>query len=141
MDIYLISGTRGTRPPPPPVQFLHFHACCGKNLAKQVYIPVGCVPPTCWPHPVVSERVVLPGGVCQGGVCPRGCLPRGCIPACNWADRTPPPSVNRITGSVKTLPCPRLRLRVVIIGFRQLPTSQGLAAPVWEILDPPLYFS
>ena len=35
---------------------------------KQVCIPVGCLPPACWPYPVVSEG----GGVFAEGVC----LPR-----------------------------------------------------------------
>ena len=62
----------------------------------QECIPVGCVLPTCWPHPSMHctgggclPRVCLPRGVSvQGGVCPVGC-----IPACNGAD----PAVDRQT--------------------------------------------
>ena len=58
------------------------------------------------------------GGVCLGGCLPGGCLPRvGCLPggvfpiAC-WDTDSPP--VNRMTVGVKTLPCPKLRLRPII---------------------------
>ena len=53
--------------------------------------------------------VCLGGGACPGGVPAGGCLV--CIPACNRAGHL---AVNRITDSVKTLPCPKLRLWVVI---------------------------
>ena len=52
---------------------------------KQECIPVGCVPPACWPYPSMHRvGVVYPsmhwaGGVCPGGVC-RGCLPSGVCP-------------------------------------------------------------
>ena len=39
-------------------------------------IPVGCVPPACWPYPVVLGK----GGVYPGGVCLEGCLPGRCLP-------------------------------------------------------------
>ena len=64
-------------------------------------IPVGCVPPACWPYlPACTAQ----GGVSAHGGCllPGGCLllvggsaPRGvsAIPACTEAD---PPSVNRM---------------------------------------------
>ena len=61
---------------------------------KQEYIPVGCVPPACWPHPsmhcagwgclhrgclprgCLPKGVSVQGGVCLGDVCPGRCLPR-----------------------------------------------------------------
>ena len=48
---------------------------------EQECIPVGCVPPACWPYPSMHYA--------EGGVCPGGCLPLvpgKCIPACNGAD-------------------------------------------------------
>ena len=58
------------------------------NLGKQECIPVGCVPPACWPYPSMhctGGRGCIPACTGQGGVCPGGV----CIPACNGAD-TPP---------------------------------------------------
>ena len=90
----------------------------------QVCIPVGCVPPACWPYPVVSEGRCLPRGVgvclgegvCLGGVCPWvGYLPGGCLsggggvcpgagvcpggvyPNMQWGRQPPPPPMNRMT--------------------------------------------
>ena len=59
---------------------------------KQECIPVGCVPPACWPYPSMHCRGYLPRGVylpggctCQGVYLTRGCtcqkgvyLPAGC---------------------------------------------------------------
>ena len=60
---------------------------------KQVCIPVGCLPPACWPYPVVSRRGVSLEGECLSrGVCVSGGV---CIPACNGVD-TPLP-MTRIT--------------------------------------------
>ena len=45
-------------------------------ISKEESIPVGCVPPTCWPYPVVSWWGCLPGG----DVClwfQERCLPKG----------------------------------------------------------------
>ena len=63
-----------------------------QKFAKQVCIPVGCVPPACWPYlpaRTVQGRVSAPGGVSgpRGGGAPGG---RGsAIPACTEA--APPP--------------------------------------------------
>ena len=94
----------------------------------QECIPVGCVPPACWPYPSMHWAVVgcLPGGgLCPGdvwsggcmlrgvGVYPRGgclsgggCLPRGVLqtPPRTETD-TPPCEQNDWQTGVKTLPC------------------------------------
>ena len=56
---------------------------------------------------------VCRGGVClgDGGVWPVGCLSGGCFA---WVVYTLAPWTEWLTG-VKTLPCPKLRLRAVII--------------------------
>ena len=85
---------RGTRDAPPPQSnFFHFHAVFGKNLAKQEWIPLGCVlsaavadggagvyPSMHWAGECVCPRGCLPrGGVCLGRCLPVGCLLRGCL--------------------------------------------------------------
>ena len=75
---------------------------------KQECIPVGCVPPACWPYPIVSH-----GGFASGG---------GGSASMGWADppvmwpvmhaERPTPQCGQTP--VKTLPCPKLRLRVVM---------------------------
>ena len=69
-------------------------------LQKQECIPVGCVPPACWPYSTVSYVSVLHPG--EGG----------------RAD-TPPPWTEWQT-CVKTLPCPKLRLQTVTMASRHL---------------------
>ena len=75
------------------------------KIMEQDCIPVGCVPPACYPYlPACTGPVVAAPGGClvQGVSFPGGCLLRGrgglpasgpgghvCIPACNGAD--PPP--------------------------------------------------
>ena len=73
-----------------------------ENLWKSVlqdFIPVGCVPPACWPYPSMHypgrERGVCPG---VGGVCPGGLSAHGYV--CG----RPPPWTEWQTGA-KTLPC------------------------------------
>ena len=107
---------------------------CPKLKWKQECIPVGCVPPACWPYPSMHwagfffpsmhwtggclPRGGLSEGVCLGGVCPGGCLPRECLPrgmcVCKGvggvADTLPQtrgrhPPVDRMTDRCKTLPC------------------------------------
>ena len=95
----------------------------------QECIPVECVPPTCWPYPVL-----LGGG---GGMqtplldadppwrqTPSDVNPRSCDLWCMLGSQ--PPVVNRIQTGVKTLPCPRFRLRPVINNKR--PKYYGIAS-------------
>ena len=50
-----------------------------RDTNKQECIPVGCLPPTHWPHLVVS------GGVCVGGTCmAEGCMAGGSCMAWWW---------------------------------------------------------
>ena len=57
-----------------------------ENEEKQECIPVGGVPPACWPYP---SMYCLGGGcICLGGTCPEGgvpawgvYLPKGGVPA------------------------------------------------------------
>ena len=98
----------------PPVEIYNFETDgpCRKYLLKQESIPVGCVPPVCWPYPIVPH-------VSQGA----STQPRGCRSPC----RQTPPQRHTLpwesdpsplwTGWymwVKTLPCPKLHLWVVI---------------------------
>ena len=83
-----------------PIQCKH----PGKPLVKQDCIPVGCVPPACWPYPSMhcAEGVWMPActgwgvyiSACTGrGVSAQGCLTGGCVyPGCVCvADPTPLP--------------------------------------------------
>ena len=65
------------------------------NQFQQVCIPVGSVPPACWPYPVISR-----GGVCLGEVCPGGEV----YPSMQW-HRHPP--VSRITDRCKNTTLPQ----------------------------------
>ena len=94
-------------------------------------MPVGCLPPTCWSYPIVSN-----GG--RGSAQPPGCRPPRMqnpldvdppldedpiwmqIPldvdppdAC-WEANPPPSPPSPVEMFVKTLPCPKLCLRAVI---------------------------
>ena len=64
---------------PPLKHATHFIST--DNKRQQEYIPVGCVPPACWPYPYMHWA----GGcisACTGqGVCIPGCT-GGCIPGC-----------------------------------------------------------
>ena len=53
----------------------------------QECIPVGCLPPVCWPYP--SIHCARGGGLSLvlGHVCPGGCLPRGVYPSMQWGRR------------------------------------------------------
>ena len=77
-----------------------------ENKLKQVCLPVGCVPPTCFPYPVVSE-----GGVCLGDVCRRGvCLGQGVCPggvSQHAMGKRPSPQMNRITDRCKIITLPQ----------------------------------
>ena len=93
---------------------------------QQVCIPVGYLPPACWPYPSMhcaggvcipactAQEWVYPsmsehGGCLPGGgaVCPGECLPRGCLPGVclpgGSAQGTPPLWIEWQT-DVKTLP-------------------------------------
>ena len=114
-----------TRMPPLSAQSFHFHAVFSKNLVKQEYIPVGCVPPACYPYlpactapggvsgpgDVTGHGVVyLVWGVYLGGVPgPRGVLVRG---GCTWSQGGVPgagvlPPVNRMTDRCKNITLPQ----------------------------------
>ena len=71
------------------------------------------VPPACWPYPVVSEGVSALGVSAQRGVWPwvsaKGCVSQHAM------GQTPPPLWTKSHTGVKTLPCPKLRLRAVNI--------------------------
>ena len=75
-------------------------------LQRQDCIPVGCVPPACWPHPNMHWAGWVSA---QEGCLPRGCLPGGVVcpgglPAQEgW--QTPPPLRTEWQTGVKTLPC------------------------------------
>ena len=54
-----------------------------EKLMKQECIPVGCVPPACWPyHPLVDHiPACIARGVPAGGcTCPGGCTCQGGVP-------------------------------------------------------------
>ena len=78
---------------------------CPPKVILKDCIPVGCIPPACWPY--------LPACTVQGGAWSPGgrLLPGGGIPACTEAD--PPCEQNSWHTLLKILPCPKLRLRVV----------------------------
>ena len=51
-----------------------------EKLMKQECIPVGCVPPACWPYRPLVDRIpaCIAGGVPAGGcTCPAGCTCQG----------------------------------------------------------------
>ena len=114
---YFSIGEWGGGSRDPRVNFFHFQVVFGKKWPKQDCIPVRCVPPA---------SVAVSG---EGGL-PREKSTLGGEGLPNT--HTP---VDRQT-LVKILPCPKLRLRAVIIvhlwGCHPL--------YVWEILDPPLSF-
>ena len=83
------------------VQFLLLLICSVSTwkLFQQDCIPVGCIPPACWPYlPACTAQGWV--GVCFWGMSARGgCLLPWGIPACTEAD----PPVNRILENI-TLP-------------------------------------
>ena len=132
--------------------FFHFRAVFDKNLAKQECIPVGCLPPTAVAVPRVStrhppEEAPPRGSTPSGGSTPpqeeappsggstppgESTPPGGSTPreeAPTRRKRPPrrmPPLWTKWQTDVKILPCPKLRLQVVIIGC--WPNS-GIGAP------------
>ena len=63
---------------PPLKHAIHFIST--DNKRQQEYIPVGCVPPACWPYPNMHWA-----GGCISACTGQGVYPRmhwGCIPAC-----------------------------------------------------------
>ena len=72
-------------------------SCGWLKVIKQDCIPVGCIPPACWPY--------LPACIAQGGgVCSGGCLlwescSGGGIPACTEADSP----IDRMTDTCKNI--------------------------------------
>ena len=103
--------------------------CTGGCTCPGVYLPKGGVPAHRGVY--LHGEVYLPGGyTCSGGVPARGVyLPRGCIcpggrvylpggctcPGRGYLPRYSPLWTEWQTGA-KILPCPKLRLRAVIIG-------------------------
>ena len=120
-------------------ELFHFHAVFGENLAKQEYISVGCVPPACCPY---LPACTAPKGGVPG---PRGCtwsrevylVVRGGVPGLKgvpglgsvtgpgrvylvqggYLPRYSPCEQNSWHTLLKIIPCPKLRLRAVILGF------------------------
>ena len=84
--------------------FMRFQWKC----IKQECIPEGCLPPT-----LVAVWWVGVGG------CLPGCLPRVSTPIACWDTHSPSIWTEWQTG-VKTLPCPTLHLKAVIIGWRPI---------------------
>ena len=116
--------------------FFHFLVFLSKNLVKQVCISVGCVPPasvvatrcqywrslsrgiSVWAFSVWAvsvQRGLYPVGTVwglsvHGGLCQR---------EASVQRETPSPCEQNDSHTLlKTLPCPNLHLRVVLIGFR-----------------------
>ena len=81
---------------------------------QQDCIPVGCIPPACWPYVppyTAQEACLLPGGEVPpwGGGLLRGLSQHA-------LRQTPPPcGQNSWHTLLKILPCPKLRLRAVKI--------------------------
>ena len=71
------------------------HCLAYQYFYVQVCIPVGCVPPACWPYPSMH---------CTGGCLTRGCLPRRVCPSACWDTHSPCEQNDWLTG-VKMLPC------------------------------------
>ena len=112
-------------------------------------IPVGCVPPACWlyrggvcptPGGSASRRVSpYPGGLSNPrGVCPtwgstsKGSLPNPGRSASRGVGQTPLPLWTEWHTGLKTLPCPKLRLRAVIRWFRQIGQNQKCMKYNWS---------
>ena len=86
---------------------------CPKNpgtidINKQDCIPVGCIPPACWPY-LLARGGAWSRGVPGWGMSARG--GGGGIPACTEAD--PLCEQNSWHTLLKILPCSKLRLRAV----------------------------
>ena len=113
---------------------LHYHfmkiAFLFGSIRKQECIPVGCVPPACCPY---LPACTAPGGVpARGCTCPGGYLPGGCTCLGGTCPGTPLEQ-NSWHTLLKILPCPKLRLRVVISLFcRQ---ASVIACHCWNCLQ------
>ena len=92
----------------------------GRNIDTQEYIQLGCVLPACWPYPVVSHVSVGRGGLPNPSW--RQTPLDGDSPGCRsplsydlWymLGSQPPCGQKEWHMPVKTLPCPKLRLRAV----------------------------
>ena len=78
--------------------FIHYmSAARGEQLLIQECIPVGCVPPACWPYP--RMHCAGGGGLCQGGVSAQG----GCVSV--FPGVADPPRGQNDRQVLKTLPC------------------------------------
>ena len=80
------------------------------TTSKQDCILVGCVPPAYWPYPVVLGEGVLPNALWMQTP---WCRPRWSCDLCCMLRSQPPCEQNDWQTGVKTLPCPKLRLRAV----------------------------
>ena len=65
---------------------LHFTKMCESRLQyQQECIPVGCVPPVCWPHPSMHwAGGVYPSMHWAGGLCIPACTGAGGVSALGW---------------------------------------------------------
>ena len=79
--------------------------------SNKFQIPVGCVPPALYRTGGSLSRGLFQGGLCPGGLCPGGSLSGGVSVQGVSVRETPLWTVWQT--SVKTLPCPKLRLRAV----------------------------
>ena len=98
------------------------------RILSKTCIPVGCVLPTCWPYGVglhLEGVCRTLGGSASGGLHPEGSAlgglhpggsaqPQGVCIGGVGLDRPPSPREQKWHTGVKTLPCPKLRLRAVI---------------------------
>ena len=106
------------------------------TVKRQETVPVGCVPPACWPYPLVSHvsrgrgwrrRVSAtslldaepPGGRPPWMQTPQRQTPWRQTPLdADLPGGRPCPLWTEWDTRVKTLPCPKLRLRAVKMGWR-----------------------
>ena len=108
---------------------------------KQDCIPVGCIPPACWPYlPACTAQGMGGGGwgcLLGGGVPgPRGYLVQGGgIPACTETDPSPAHEQNSWHMLVKILPCPKLRLPTVKIAVFQPISSNSVVLNCFNRLN------
>ena len=112
----------------------HFYAVFGINFTKQECFLVGCGPPVYWPYSVVLGGECLPN---LPDADPPACGPLGHVTcdACWKANHPPlPAGQNEWHTLVKILPCPKPRLRSVIIRAK---CFKKVDVPAFGLNDPP----